>query len=89
MVLLGDGIAKVLGDAQIVVLIVQEADPVPNAKLGFPVEANEVQLVDIASTKDQAPSGALVDFQEESGVGNLNIVVVVEFLGPSLSSLCS
>ena len=89
MVFLGDGIAKVLGDAHIVVIIVQEADLVPEAKLGFPIEANKVQLVDIASTKDQAPSGALVDFQEKIGISNLNIIVVIELLEASLSSLCN
>ena len=63
MVLLGDGVAKVLSDAHIIVIIVQEADQVPEAKLGFPIEANKVQLVNIASMKDQAPSGTLVNFQ--------------------------
>ena len=63
MVLLGDGLTKVLGDAYLIVIIVQKADRVPEAKLGFPIEANKVQLVNIASMKDQAPSGALVDFQ--------------------------
>ena len=89
MVFLGDGIMKVLGDAHIIVIIIQEADLVPKAKLGFPIEANKVQLVDIASTKDQAPSGALVNFQEKFGIHNLNIIVVIELLGPLLSSLCS
>ena len=83
MVFLGDGIAKVLSDAHIVVIIVQEVDPVPKAKLGFSVEANKVQLVNIASTKDQAPSGALVDFQEKFArvLGNRKKKYRVDFFG--------
>jgi len=88
MILLGDGVTKVLGDALIFVVVVQEADPVPKAKLGILIEANKVRLVDIASAKYQAPSATLLDLREESGICDLNILVVVELLGPSLSPLC-
>ena len=88
VILLGDGVMKVLGDALIFVVVVQEVDLVPKAKLGFPIEANKVRLVDIASAKYQTPSAALLDLREESGICNINIFVVVKLLGPSLSSLC-
>ena len=73
MVFLGDGITKVLSDAHIIVIIIQEADLVPKAKFEFPVEANKVQLVDIASMKDQALSGTLVDFQEKISTSLLSL----------------